>query len=88
MMSMVGIELLQGLPLKAGIRVGRFTSHVGSHTCQHKSRAKAAKHSGNWEMHINWILEHELDLHNLLKHWAQNGVSAQQIGESLANMFY
>lgn len=39
-------------------------------------------------MYINWALEHELDLHNLLKHWAQNGVSAQQIGESLVNMLY
>ena len=29
-------------------------------------------------MRINCDLEHELDLHNLLKHWAQNGVSAQQ----------
>lgn len=39
-------------------------------------------------MHINWDLEHELDLHNLLKHWAQNDVSAKQIGESLVNMLY
>lgn len=54
----------------------------------YKSRANSAKHSGYWEMHINWNLEHELDLHNLLKHCEQNGVSAPQIGESLVSMLY
>lgn len=65
-----------------------FLEDTEEDSTSYKNRSNAAKRSGNWEMHINWALEHELDLHNLLKHWAQNGVSAQQIGESLVNMLY
>lgn len=35
-----------------------------------------------------WDLEHEVELYNLLKHWAQIGVSAKQMGESLANTLH
>ncbi|KAJ5891692.1 uncharacterized protein N7473_007920 [Penicillium subrubescens] len=52
------------------------------------TRKRRAKRSALWQNHIDGDLKHEVEMHRLLVHWAQSGVSMKQIGESPVNMLY